>query len=100
MRVITDYYRQSDHIERVYSCSFKFHKWCIGRNQPFSLNSHLLEHLVVEDISKAHIVLKDLVGVVVPYPSANYVRFVVWVVEMPSIFLCEPNYRVVDSHHL
>ena len=60
----------------------------------------MLECQVVEDISRAPIVHKDPVDVVVPYPNANYKRIVVWVVETPGIFLCEPNYGVVDSCHL
>ena len=62
----------------------------------FSLNPHLLERQVVKDISRAPIVHKDLVGVVVPYSYANYERIVVWVVETLGIFLYEPNNRVVN----
>ena len=39
-------------------------------------------------------------GVVVPHPYVNYKCIVVWVVEMPGIFLYEPNDGVVDSCHL
>nr|XP_023885735.1 F-box/kelch-repeat protein At3g23880-like [Quercus suber] len=91
---------QSDRTEGVYSYSSKSNERCIGWNQPFFFNPHLLECRVVEDISKNPIVYKDPVGVVVPYPYANYERIVVWVVEMAGIFLYEPNYRVIDSCHL
>ena len=65
----------------------------------FSLNPHLLERQVVEDISRAPIVHKDPMGVVVPHLYANYERIVVWVVETPSIFLCESNYKIVHLCH-
>ena len=60
----------------------------------------MLKRQVVEDVSKAPIIHKDLLSVVVPHPYANHERIVVWVVETPSIFLCEPNDRVVDPCHL
>ena len=100
LRVITNRHEQSDHTEGVYSCSSKSNEQSVGWNQLFSFNPHLLECWVVEDISRALIVYKDPVGVVVPYPYANYEHIVVWVVETSSIFLCESNYRVVNSCHL
>ena len=39
-------------------------------------------------------------GVVVPHPNVNHERIIVWVVEMPGIFLYKPNDRVVDPCHL
>jgi len=38
--------------------------------------------------------------VVIPYIYANYKSIVVWVMETSNIFLCVPNYGVVDSCHL
>ena len=96
MRVITD-----RHVaEGVYTHSSESNEQCIGWNQPFSLNPHLLKCWVVKDISRAPIVHKDLVGVVVLHPYANYKCIVMWVMETSDIFLYEPNYRVVDSCHL
>ena len=60
----------------------------------------MLECQVLEDISRAPIVHKDPVDVVVPYPNANYKRIVVWVVETSSILLCEPDNKVVNLCHL
>ena len=51
----------------------------------FSLNPHLLECQVVEDISRAPIVHKDPMGVGVPHLYANYERIIVWVVKTPGI---------------
>ena len=39
-------------------------------------------------------------SVVIPYVYANNECVVMWMVEMLSIFLREPNYRVVDPCHL
>ena len=77
LRVITDCYGKSDHIEGAYSFSFESNEWRISWNHPFSLNPHLLERRVVEDISRASIVYKDSVSVVVPNPYPNYKRIVV-----------------------
>ena len=56
--------------------------------------------MVVEDISNALIVYKDLVSVVVPHLYANNEGIVLWVVEMSCIFLCESDHKFVDSCHL
>ena len=100
LRVITDHHKQSDYAKRVYSHSFESNEWCVGWNQSFSLNPYLLEHRVVEDISRAPIVHMDPLGVVVPHLYANYERIIIWVMEMLGIFLCELNYKVVDPCHL
>ena len=84
----------------MYPRSSKSNEWCIGRNQSFSLNPHLLECRVVEDINKAPVVYKDSVYVVVPYTYVDHKCIVVRVMETSCIFLYESNYRIVDSCHL
>ena len=84
----------------MYSCSSESDEGCINWDQPLSINCYLLERWVVKDVSRAPIIHQDPVGVVVPYPYVNYKCIVVWVVEMPGIFLYEPNDGVVDSCHL
>ena len=61
-----DCHEQGDRTEGVDSCSFESNKRCVGWNQPFSLDPHLLERRIVEDISRVSIVHKDLVGFAVP----------------------------------
>ena len=100
LKAIIDCHGQSDRTKGIYSCSSESKERCVGWNQLFSLNPHLIERQVVKDISKAPIVYKDPVGAVVPHPYAYYERIVMWVVETPSIFLCESNYKVVDLCHL
>ena len=39
-------------------------------------------------------------GVVVPYTYADYKCIIMWVMEASGIFLCEPNYGVIDLCHL
>ena len=39
-------------------------------------------------------------GVVVPNPNANHKHNIVRVVEVPGIFLCKTNDRVVEPCHL
>ena len=100
LKVITDHYEQSDRSKGVYPCSPESNEWRVGWNQPFSLNPHLLECQVIEYISRAPVVYKDLVSIIVPNTYAYYRCIVVWVVEMSCIFLCESNYEVVDTYHL
>ena len=84
----------------MYSCSSKSNERCVNWDRPFSINLHLLGYWVVEDVCRALIIHKDSMGVVVPYPYANYECIVVWVLETPDIFLCQPIDRVVDPCHL
>ena len=100
LRVITDRHKQSNYTKVVYFCPSESNEQCVGWNQPFSLNPHLLECRVVEDISKAPIVYKDPMSVVVPNLHADYKHIIVWVVETSSILLCEPNYMVFDACYL
>ena len=84
----------------MYTCSPESNEWHVGWNQPFSLNPHLLECWVIEYISRAHVVYKDSVSIIVPNTYAYYKCIIVWVVETLCIFLCESNYEVVDTYHL
>ena len=84
----------------MHPCSSESYKWCVGWDQLFSPDSHLLECWIVQDIDRAPEVHKDLVGVVIPYTYADYKCIVVWVMETSGIFLHEPNYGVVESCHL
>ena len=65
----------------MYPCSSESNKWRVNRNQSFPINPHLLERWVVEDVDRAPIIHKDLVGVVVPHLKANHGHIVVWVME-------------------
>ena len=69
--VITNRYGQHDYIKGVYFFPSEPNEWDVGRDQPFSINLHLLERRVVEDVSKASIVDQDSMCVVVSYPYAN-----------------------------
>ena len=84
--VISNHHEQCDRIEWVYSHSSESNKWLISWNQPLPLNPHLLEFQVIEDISRAPIVYKDPVSIVVPYSYAKNERVVIRVVETSSIF--------------
>ena len=70
LRVITNRHKQSNHAKGVYAHSSKSNERCVGWNRPFSLNPHLLECQVIEDISRAPIIRKDSGGVVVPHSYA------------------------------
>ena len=59
-----------------------------------------MEHWVVEDIGRAPVIHKDLVGVVVSHSNANHECILVKVVESLDIFLCKPIDRVFNSCHL
>ena len=84
----------------MYLCSSESDKWQVDWNQLFPINPHLLECEVVEDVGRTLFIYKDLVGVVVPHFNANHERIVMRVVEMPGIFLCEPNDRAVNLCYL
>ena len=84
--VISNHHEQCDHIEWVYSHSSKSDKWLVSWNQPLSLNPHLLEFRVIEDISRDPIIYKDPVSIVVPYLYAKNERVVIRVVETSTIF--------------
>ena len=84
----------------MYLYSFEPNKWGVGWNQPFSLNPHLLEYRVVEDISGAPIVYEDSMSVVVPYTYANHKCIILRVVETLCIFFCESDHGVVNPCHL
>ena len=56
LRVITIRHGQCDRIEGVYSRSSKPDERCIGRYELFSLDPHLLECWVIEDINRAFII--------------------------------------------
>ena len=60
LRVITNCYNQSNRAKVVYTRSSESNERCGGWNQPFSLNPHLLERQVIEDINRSPIVHKDL----------------------------------------
>ena len=56
LRVITNRYGQCDRAEEVYFCSSEPYEQGVSQNQPFFLNSHLLERQVIEDVSRAPVV--------------------------------------------
>jgi len=56
LMVITNHYGQCDRADGVYSYSFEPYEQGVSRNQPFFLNSHLLERRVIEDVSRAPVV--------------------------------------------
>ena len=87
MRIITNHYKQHDYAKGVYFCPSEPNEWSVGRNQPFSINPHLLEYRVVEDVSGASVVNQEPVCVVVSYPYANDECIIMQVVETSSIFL-------------
>ena len=65
----------------------KPNEWGVGRNQPFSINHHLLKRWVVENVRGAFVVNHDPICVVISYPYANDKCIVMPVVETLSIFL-------------
>ena len=78
LRAIINRHGQCHYTEGVYSRSSKPDERCIGQYKPFFRNPYLLEHRLIEDISKASIIL---------YPYVNNECIVIWVVETSSIFL-------------
>ena len=66
----------------------------------FSVDSHLLERWVIENVYGTSVVNQDLVCVIVSYSDANDERVVMWVVKMSSIFFQETNNWVINPWHL
>ena len=56
LRVITNRHGQCDRTERVYFRSSEPNEWRISRYKLFSLDPHLLERQIIEDISRASII--------------------------------------------
>ena len=52
----------------------------------FSVDPHLLEHWVVENVCGVPIVNQDPVSVIVSYSDADDERIIMWMVKMLSIF--------------
>ena len=86
LRVVTDHHRQCDRAEGVYPCSSEPNEWHVGLYESLSLNPYLLEHRVAKDISRASIINLDWVRIVVRYLDTNNECFVMWVVEVSSVF--------------
>ena len=86
LRIITNHNGQYDCAEGVYFSPSKLDKWGVSLDQPFSINPHLLECRIVEDVNRASVVDQDLVCVIVSYPYTNDECIVIRVVETLSIF--------------
>ena len=86
LRIITNRNGQRDRTKGVYFSPSKPNESGVGRAQLFSVNPHLLECRVVEDISRASIVDQDLVCVVISYSYANNECIIMRVVETSGIF--------------
>ena len=59
----------------------------------------MLKSLIIQDIYEAPVVYQHPIGVIVSYPYTDYECIIMWVVETSGIFLCEPNYRIVNPCH-
>ena len=56
LKVITNCHGQCDRTEGVYFRSSEPNKWCVVWYESLSLNPHLLERWVVENINRASII--------------------------------------------
>ena len=56
LRVISYRHEQYNFSNGIYFRSSESDEWCIGQYELFFFDSHLLEHRVIEDISRASIV--------------------------------------------